>query len=154
MRDEIERVIKELRLDRSRVFEVSHLQYASIIRRIEQTFVKNGGSLHWSNIEMRFAPSLSVKTQYIGDHPMWISELERIIPDTLHYVLFEDNVDMRAKYWVYEMRPREMITVLSEVEMLHDFYIVSKKMKWLISECHEDIVYFVGDVIDISKLEQ
>ena len=154
MRDEIERVIKELNLDRSRVFEVSHLQYANIIRRIEQTFVKNGGPLHWSNIEMRFEPSLALKTRYIGDDPMWISELERIIPDALHYVLFEDSVDMRDKYWVYEMHPREMITVLSEVEILHDFYIVSKKMKWLISECHEDIVYFVGDGIDISKLSQ
>ena len=152
MRDEIEKVIKEFHLDRSRAFEVSHLQYADVIRRIEQTFVKNGGPLHWSNVEMRFNPLFALKTRYIGETPMWITELDRIIPDTRHYVLFEDAVDMREKYWVYEMCPREMITVLSEVEMLHDFYIVSKKMKWLISECHEDIVYFVGDGIDISKI--
>lgn len=66
--------------------------------------------------------------------------------------VFEDTVDMREKYWVYEMCPHEMITMLSEVEMLNDFYIVSKKRKRLISECHEDIMYFAGDGIDISKI--
>lgn len=57
------------------------------------------------------------------------------------------------EYWVYEMFPIEIITVINESD-LEDFYIVSKKLKWLISECHEDIVYFVGDEIDISLIEK
>lgn len=80
--------------------------------------------------------------------------LDKIIPDTLHYVLFEDTVDFQPKYWVYEMFPNEIIAVIDESDPSpDDFYIVSKKFEWLISECHEDIVYFVGDGIDISLIE-
>ena len=153
-RDTIENVIKEFHLDRSRIFEVSHLKYADIIKRIEKTFVINSGPLHWSNIGNRFQPSFALKTRYIGNHRLWYHMLDKIIPDTLHYVLFEDTVDFQPKYWVYEMFPNEMITVIDESDPSpDDFYIVSKKFEWLISECHEDIVYFVGDGIDISLIE-
>lgn len=67
-RDTIENVIKEFHLDRSRIFEVSHLKYADIIKRIEKTFVINGGPLHWSNIGNRLQPSFALKTRYIGNH--------------------------------------------------------------------------------------
>ena len=42
--------------------------------------------------------------------------------------------------------------VMLKCECLSDFYIVSKKFKWLINEDHEEIVYFVGDEIDISLI--
>ena len=152
MREAIEKVIKEFNLDRSRIFAVSHLKYADIIKKIVKTFVKNGGLLHWSNIEYRFNTCFTLKTQYIGNNRLWYQQLDKIIPDTLHYVLFEDTVNFQPKYWLYEMFPNEMITVINESECLDDFYIVSKKFKWLISEDHEEIVYFVGDEIDISLI--
>lgn len=152
MREAIEKVIKDFELDRSRIFEVSYLKYADIIKRIEKTFVKNAGSLHWSNIQCRFNSSFTINKQYIGNNVLWYRRLDRIIPDTLHYVLFEDKENYHPKYWVYEMFPNEIITVINESEGLKDFYIVSKKFKWLISECHEDIVFFVGDEIDISLI--
>lgn len=154
MREAIENVIKEFGLDRSRIFEVSYLKYADIIKKIERTFVKNGGALHWSNIENRFDPSFPLKKRYIGNNRLWYRSLVKIIPDTLHYVLFEDTVNFHTKYWVYEMFPEEIVTVIGEsTPSPDDFYIVSKKFEWLISECHEDIVYFVGDKIDISLIE-
>lgn len=151
MRKHIENIIKDLRLDRSRIFEVSHLKYADIIKQIESTFVVNGGSLHWSNIQNRFNPSFILKTQYIGNNRGWYQLLDKMIPDTLHYVLFEDRKNYQPKYWVYEMFPKEIITIINESSP-QDFYIVSKKYKWLISECHEDIAYFVGDGIDLSPI--
>ena len=155
MREAIEKVIKDFNLDRTRIYEVSHLKYADIIKKIENTFIKNGGILHWSNIENRFNPSFSLKTQYIGNNRLWYQSLTKILPNTLHYVLFEDAVNFHTKYWVYEMFPNEIITVIGEsVPSPDDFYIVSKKFEWLISECHEDIVYFVGDKIDISLIEK
>ena len=157
MRKAIENVIKDCNLDRTRIFEVSHLKYADIIKKIENTFIKNGGMLHWSNIENRFKPSFALKTQYIGNNKLWYHSLTKIIPDTLHYVLFEDAINYHAqhKYWVYEMFPAEIITVIDEsLPSPDDFYIVSKKFEWLISECHEDVVYFVGDKIDISLIEK
>ena len=68
MREAVENVIKAFNLDRSRIFEVSHLKYADIIKRIEKTFVINGVPLHWSNIGNRFQPSFALKTRYIGNH--------------------------------------------------------------------------------------
>lgn len=153
MRDEIESIIKEFNLDRSRIFEISHLRYEDIIKKVEKTFVKNGGPLHWSNIDNRFNKELPIKTQYIGNNKMWYQSLSKIIGDELHYVLLEDTKNYQPKYWVYEMCPKEIITVINESYMLDDFYIVSKKFQWLISECHEDIVYFVGDGIDINLIE-
>ena len=154
MREVIENVIKDFDLSRSRIFEVSHLKYKDIIKKIEKVFVKNCGSLHWSNIECRFNSYFTLKTHYIGNNALWYQKLEKIIPDTLHYVLFEDTVNYQPKYWVYEMFPKEIITVINESERLNDFYIVSKKFEWLISEDHEEIVYFVGDEIDISLIER
>lgn len=153
MREIVENIIKDLHLNRARIFEVSHLKYTDIIKQIERTFVINGGSLHWSNIQNRFNPSFSLKTLYIGNNMKWYQLLRKIIPDTLTYVLFEDSRNYQPKYWVYEMFPAEIITVINESSP-QDFYIVSKKLKWLISECHEDIVYFVGDGIDISCIEK
>ncbi|MFC2616103.1 MAG: DUF6756 family protein [Treponema sp.] len=40
--------------------------------------------------------------------------------------------------------------MISEIYGLNDFYIVSKKFDWLISECHEDVVSFVGKTLNIS----
>ena len=154
IRIEIENIIKEFHLDRSRIFEVSHLKYADIIKQIERTFVKNAGPLHWSNIDYRFNPALTINTQYIGNHRRWYQLLHKIIPDTAHYVLFEDTINFQPKYWVYEMFPNEIITVIDECCGLNDFYIVSKKYKWLISECHEEIAYFVGDGINISLTQK
>ena len=150
MRDTIENVIKECKLERSRIHEVSHLKYASIIDKIDSTFIKNGGYLHWSNITLRFKSCYPLKHYSVSDNPLWFQELDRIIPNELCYVLFEDINRCRTKYWLYEMFPQELITVLSEVPY-DDFYIVSKKFKWLISECHEEVVYFVGEEFHLEK---
>ena len=40
--------------------------------------------------------------------------------------------------------------LISEIYGLNDFYIVSKKFDWLISECHGDVVSFVGKTLNIS----
>ncbi len=40
----------------------------------------------------------------------------------------------------------ELICIIGEVYGLDDFYIVSKKFNWLISECHEDVVSFLMNV--------
>ncbi len=40
----------------------------------------------------------------------------------------------------------ELICIIGEAYVLDDFYIVSKKFNWLISECHEDVVSFLMNV--------
>ncbi len=48
----------------------------------------------------------------------------------------------------------ELICIIGEAYVLDDFYIVSKKFEWLISECHEDVVSFVGNSLNLSCFEQ
>lgn len=86
---------------------------------------------------------------------MWVTKLPNIIPENnqLVYVLFEDSLNFRPKYWIYEMGIPELIGIIGEACGLDDFYIVSKKFDWLISECHEDIVSFVGSPLNLSCLE-
>lgn len=153
MRKTIENIIKEFNLDRTRIFEVSHLKYNEIIKKVESKFVRNSGELHWSNLTNRFNPSLSHFSKSIGKNPLWFQHLDKFIPDTLCYVLFEDCKSMKPKYWLYEMYPKEIIIILNESSP-KDFYIVSKKFDWLISECHEDIVVVVGTEMNITRIER
>ncbi len=153
IRNEIERAIKEGNINRSKCFECSKITYNSIIKKIEETFVVNGGNIHWSNMG-RFNPKLKCITKDISDDSMWIEKLPEIIPekDRSVYVLFEDSQNYEAKYWAYEMCIPELVYIIGEINGLNDFYIVSKKFEWLISECHEDIVSFVGDLLNLSCL--
>lgn len=78
---------------------------------------------------------------------MWVTKLPMILSDSeeLVYILFEDSKNYQPKYWVYEMCIPKLICIIGQVYGLDDFYVVSKKFEWLISECHEDIVSFVGN---------
>lgn len=156
IRSEIERVIKDNRIERSNCFECSKYTYNSIIKKIEQVFVLHGGNIHWSNMGHGFNPKLVCKTRNISEDRMWVVKLSKIIPESERfvYVLFEDSKNFEPKYWVYEMCIPELICMIGEAHGLDDFYIVSKKFDWLISECHEDIVSFVGNSLNLSCFEQ
>lgn len=156
VRDEIERVIKENHIERSRCFECSKIMYSSIIKKTEQAFVLHGGDIHWSNMGHGFNPKLQCKTRDIAKDRMWITRLPQILPERekFVYALFEDRKNYQPKYWVYEMGIPELTCVIAEVYGLNDFYIVSKKFKWLVSECHEDVVSFVGDSLDLSCFDE
>lgn len=155
IRNEIEKVIKDNHIDRSNCFECSNITYDSIIKKIEQTFVLNGGNIHRSNMGS-FNKKLACSTIDISENRMWVAKLPDIIPenDNPVYVLFEDSVNYKPKYWIYEMRIPELICIIGEAYGINDFYIVSKKFNWLISECHEDVVSFVGDSLCLSYFDK
>lgn len=154
IRNEIERVIKENTLDRKRCFECSKMSYHSIIKSIEQTFTREN-KIHWSNMGQGFKQNLQQKTMDVSEDSMWVQKLPKILPsyDNVVYALFEDAQNFQPKYWLYEMCIPELICIIGNVNCLNDFYIVSKKLDWLISENHEDIVSFVGDSLDMSCFE-
>ena len=151
IRNEIERVIKENALDRERCFECSKIKYRSIMKSIEQKFTCDN-NIHWSNMGQGFKQNLFHKMIDVSEDSMWVQKLSKIIPsnESLVYALFEDVINFQPKYWIYEMCIPELICIIGNVNCLDDFYIVSKKFEWLISENHEDIVSFVGATLDIS----
>ncbi len=154
IRNEIERAIKEGNINRLNCFECSKSTYSSIIKKTEQTFVHKGGNIHWSNMG-RFNPKLKCITKDVSKDRMWVKKLPEIIPrkDSAVYALFEDTLSYQPKYWVYEMCIPELIYIIGEINGLEDFYIVSKKFEWLISENHEEIVSFVSDSLKLSCFE-
>lgn len=153
IRDDVESAIKEIKLDRSRIFEVSKIKYADIIRKIEHTFVLDDGDIHWSNMGNGFQQHLSCHYVNITNQPLWYHHLPNIVPypEEPVYVLFEDIKNYEPKYWLYEMWIIEFMILLDELNP-DDFYIVSKKYGWLISENHEDVVSFVGDNLKYEVL--
>lgn len=153
MRKEAERIIKEYKLDRSKVFEVSKTKYAAILKTMQDTFVQYGGDMYWSNMG-HYNPALACKWIEIADNPLWYHELPRMVPVPTEavYVLLEDVKGYQAKYWLYEMHLPELIRILDEVNGLDDFYIISKKYRWLLSENHEGILSYVGEGLDLQAL--
>ena len=155
VRRAVEAVIKEQGLDRSRVFEADKGRYRVIIEKIQETFVRNGGDIHWANMGY-FRPELAAWCVNIQDARLWYHELPHLVskPEERVYVLLEDTLDFAPKYWLYEMYLPELIIILDETVGLDDFYIVSKKMDWLITENHEEIVTLVGEVLGRDAAER
>lgn len=150
VRNEIENTIKEFFLDRSKAFEVSKQKYHSILEKIKGAFVCRNGTIHWANMG-NYKPELPVRYVDCRDNMLWFEELDKIIPnpESAVYVLFEE-VRQRAKYWLYEMHIEELKVILSEAAV-QDYYIVSKKYDWLISENHHEIVSFVGEGLRLDR---
>ena len=145
IRDEIERIIKEYELDRNRIHEVPKQSYTDIIKRTEAEFVVNGG-LHrcWDG---RLLKKHTIRTRDVSEDKLWYHTLTEIFSsDEPVYALLEDTKAYEPKYWVFETHLPEMITVLDEINGLDEFYLVSKKYKWLICETHEDIICCVGEI--------
>lgn len=148
IRKEVENAIKQLGISRERAAEVSKLEYESILRRIEKAFVRNDGSLHWSNLG-DFKPALKTVAIDSQGRLQWYYHLAATLPDAPVYVLLEDDND---KFWVYEMYPAEMCAILDECSLC-DIYISSKKFDWLVSENHSGGLYFVGNITPPESLK-
>ncbi len=150
VRNDIERIIKEFSLDRNNIFEVSKQTYAAITDKIRAIFIKDSGPIHWSNINGSIKDSEHI---CISGNELWYHNLLNCVDNNeLMYVQFEDTKAYEPKYWLYEIKVRELITVLDESSWLSDYYIVSKKFNWLISENHEEHICFSGQGINLKKL--
>ncbi len=125
---------------------------------------KNG--LHWANIS-GYSPKSMKKLRgcYAVDYKTWFRKLPEILPASDRDVYF--LLDWNGGDWyfgecflLFESGVPELIkalSVLAESAFLGmgslDYYIVSKKYRWLIGFNHHDIASFVGDGLDPSCLE-
>lgn len=152
VRNNVEQIIKIFSLDRHRVFEVSKQKYEEVLKKIEHTFVIHNRTIHWANMG-NFKPELRCRNIDCRDNILWFEKLDEIIPySEMVYVLLEE-CRPRPKYWLYEMYLEELKVILGEMAFLEDYYIVSKKYEWLISENHHGVVSFVGNGFDFGKIE-
>ncbi len=133
IRDEIEEIIKEEAIDRSRFHESGKTEYAQILREVYYTFVdyKKYRHVTLDNLQLHFHERLQ-HTQPVccTDWMAYIRSIADYVPEEeqkqAFYFLVNDS-------WVYEGYLPEIISILLETDgLLEDFYIVSKKYDWMI----------------------
>lgn len=135
IRDEIEEIIKEENIDRSRFYEYSKFRYQDIINKFYYTFcdyknfVTDRIRLEYHNLHLRKNLNNCIIAGFFQCAD-WLDYLEKIraeiADDGKLYLILSEQ-------WVYEGYLNEIITVLSETDCwLQDFYIVSPKFDWFV----------------------
>lgn len=143
VRDEIEEMIKEENIDRSKFHEVSKFSYESILRKFYYTFFEYDKNVRYSEPEkidlsyawLRFRKDLKHSDTIIlhyNDTDM--DSVKKLVPnysdDKICFGIVEDG-------WVYEGEISEMLTAFSEIYFITDFYIISKKFDWVVVNCED-----------------
>ena len=137
IRDEIEEIIKEIKIDRSRFHEFSKFRYQEIIQKFYYAFSDRKNytpsqiPLCYKHMHIRQElESYGIDCFFRTDN--WVEYMETIkkeIPDKHQklFLILDDG-------WVYEGYTDELFAVLEETSWaLTDFYIVSSKFDWFIA---------------------
>lgn len=134
VRDEIEHIIKEKAIDRSKFCEFPKLKYKEILEKFYFTFCDHKnftpyeisferGGLHFGNNLEVYCISGVLQSENWSDY---LGKIESEIQNGGKLILILSG-------WVYEGYTEEIISVLCEVEEWADcFYIVSPKFDWFI----------------------
>lgn len=142
IRDEIEEIIKEEQIDRSRFHEASKLEFESIIRKFYYAFFAYEENEEYKGFDLSYAWLRLHKrlhkteiTRWYDDWTEYITFIESLIPeeqkDAEFFLILEEG-------WVYEGFLTEIGAVLLETDaLLKDFYVVSKKFDWMIVHCDD-----------------
>lgn len=137
IRDEIEEIIKEENIDKTRFHEFSKFGYKDIIRKFYynfadyKNFTPSQISLYYKFMHLRD----NLKIHYIDCFFRtydWVEYMETVRAEIAHitekmYLILEQG-------WVYEGYVDEIFDVLIETDCgLTDCYIVSSKFDWFIA---------------------
>ena len=138
MRNQIENIVKDERVNRNRFHEVSKLEYEDIIRKFYYTFCdyKKFPTIKLDYLWLRFHESLqSTECKRCRDWNSYIEEMAELVPAEQQ----EQKVYLILDYgWVYEGFLPEIQTVLLNTDgLLEDFYIVSKHYEWVIAHSED-----------------
>lgn len=141
VRAEIEELIKTLKLDRSALHEVGKNNWMRILREIEERFLvktHHTQGLHWGwnrLQEPRHSASFADKDY---------GKLRDIIQDESIWFIAEDCYD---KLWLYEGKTTAILQVIPQLCHLNEYYLISKKLQWLLCEDHHDMLHLSGQLI-------
>lgn len=159
------KLIEECEISKEHFHKVDVNKYKNIYYKITEKFVdktktwKNG--LHWANTNGYSPKSMeNLLGCYYVDYSKWFYQLPQIIPnDDMVYFLIDFGGDWYTgeKFLIFESCIPELIKVLALLnqtaffDMGHsDYYIVSKKYKWIIGFNHHDVVSFVGEGLSMD----
>lgn len=138
-RDEIENIVKDKNIDRTRFHEFSKFEYEKVINKFYYSFCdysvcKEISSL--SYVWLKFRRNL-IETATVSENVGWNNMLNTITEEMEYnwnkklYLILSDG-------WVYEGYIDEIITVLGEVTgNVEDFYIVSLDFDCMVAYCDD-----------------
>ena len=141
-RNDIERSIKELKINRDEFFEISKFQWQEIQNKVIEHFVNKKhytNDLHWAWERL--------KEPYIGLR-FKKDDAYKHIADIVNeeYVWFIAD-DGSGKMWIYEGKPHIISEIIADSYNIDEYYIVSKKYEWLLCENHHNFMCGSGEKI-------
>jgi hypothetical protein len=150
-RSNINDAIRSLQLEAKDFKLVSLYAYKEILLKVLEAFTtldERGLSYTWLWEHFK-GVRFSIRTDNN------LSILEEIIPENESVWFIALNGGKRKKqgnFWVYEGTIKPIVSVIGETLLLDEFYIVSKKLKWLICENHHDCLIGIGEDI-VGKMK-
>lgn len=162
------KLIEQCGISKARFHKVRGDQWQGIYQNITEKFAdktkvwKNG--LHWANTNGYSRKSMEkLLGCYAVDYSTWFYQLPQIItPEDMVYFLIDWGSDwyLGEKFWIFEGCIPELVKaldVLNRTQFLDlgqsDYYIVSKKYKWIMGFNHHDIVSCLGEGLTVTCLE-
>lgn len=148
LRDEINFIIKELQLIEEDFQLVRLSKYKQILNSIHKKFTNYketqiNKKWWWSSFlepKHYFHPENVFKTL-----PLLIDNKETV------YFIIEDERKEKENFWLYEGKLPAIISVLKELPFA-EYYIVSKKLDWIICENHHNYLIGSGEII-VEKMK-
>lgn len=152
-------------ISKERFHKVRGNQWKGIYQNITEKFAdktkiwKNG--LHWANTKGYSPKSMkNLLGCYPVDYATWFYQLPKIIAqEDMVYFLIDMGEDwyFGENFWLFESGVSELVKILDLLNSsaflgfgCQDYYIVSKKYKWIIGFNHHDIVSFVGEGLNLD----
>ena len=153
-------LIKRCGISKGRFHRVRSEQWRGVYQAITEKFAdktkvwKNG--LHWANTNGYSPKSMkNLLGCFPVDYATWFYKLPEIIPEEgMVYFLIDCGGDWHSgeQFFHFEGYIPELVKVLAMLNQSFflglgwcDYYIVSKKYKWIIGFNHHDVVSVVGE---------
>ena len=145
MRIEVQKISEQFKLD---IQPIGIHAWPAIEYRVTHHFTGDqriGLTWMWEN---RILDSFDHAAKHVPDFTEACDVFLAIIStDEPLWLFIEDTMRLKTKYWGYSGTIGSIVTLLSELYGL-DFYIVSKKLKWVAGQNHSDVVFAYGDLAE------
>ncbi len=140
---------RELKLESKAFRQVRAVQWAPVLKMIFEKFAntsETGVTWLWSKLKNH---GVHFQTEN------GLNYLDSLFePETEVWILFEDwdRTKKNGNYWVFEGNYGSTVNVLNNMHCI-EYYIVDRKINWIIIENHHDILIAVGEPAESRLLE-
>jgi len=142
LRDRINFITKELQLAEEDFQLVRLTKYRQILISILERFTSlkaNQINNWWWNFFLE--PTRTYYPENVFETlPLLIDERKTV------YFIIEDERKVKESFWLYEGKLPAIIAVLKELSF-EEYYIVSKKLDWIICENHHNLLIASGEIL-------